>query len=180
MAPRYVAKGSAELAKSAQAAHHKQVEEAGVYSFAGNPKSVLMWSHYAANHEGLCLQFELQDIGTTGRATAVVYDDQYPVINWITNFQRDLFSSVLRKQKGWEYEQESRIIIPGAAHHYLPFQPEALSAIILGCRVNEATLTKLRELLVERSSRGFPPPVIYRAAKHDSRYKLVITRERAW
>jgi hypothetical protein len=38
--------------------HRESTEELGVYSFGGDPLSILMWSHYASNHQGLCFQFD--------------------------------------------------------------------------------------------------------------------------
>jgi Protein of unknown function (DUF2971) len=91
VAPQVIAQSSEELAATVQDAHRRQVEHAGVYSFAGDPKGVLMWSHYADNHEGICIQFEVaQDMETIGRTVPVEYDDKYPVVNWFVEFETSL------------------------------------------------------------------------------------------
>ena len=175
--PKLVATNNSELATRAQAAHYHQVKEFGVFSFAGDPRSILMWSHYGANHEGLCIQFEVaRDFGTFGRAVAVDYSDEYPVVNWVTGFEERLLPTILRKHIRWKYEFERRIAIPGNARRYLLFRPEALRAIIVGCRAKEPVVAKLHELLAERSSLRLPHPVIYSASKHDSRYRLIFRR----
>jgi hypothetical protein len=134
-----------------------------------------MWSHYGANHEGVCIQFEVaRDFGTFGRALDVDYSDEYPVVNWMTGFEEGLLPTILRKHCRWRYECESRIAIPGAARKYLLFRPEALRAIIVGCRAKEPAVVKLQELLAERTSLGLPRPVIYSASKHESRYQLIV------
>ena len=171
--PHLVAKTSAELAAAAQGAHRQNVELAGVCSFAGDPRSILMWSHYAANHEGLCFQFEVaKDIGTFAHAVPVEYSDEYPVVNWIIGSEAGLLPTILRKHTGWSYELESRIVIPDGARKYLRFRPEALRGIIFGCRVKDSLIAKVRELLAERSSLGWMLPILYAARQHESRYNV--------
>ncbi len=175
--PGLVIKPEAELAEVAQTAWHKKVASTGIYSFGGDPRSILMWSHYASNHEGLCLQFErATDPKTFLQAIPVDYNDQYPEVNWITDFREGLIPAMLRKHAGWRYERESRIVYIDQAHVYLPFHPEALKGIIIGCRTGENTIATLHELIAERSSFGFPPPTLYRAVQHESKYKLVIKK----
>ena len=58
--------------------------EATGISFGGDPRNILMWSHYAANHKGLCLQFELtRDIDNFVFAMPVQYSEDYPIVNWV-------------------------------------------------------------------------------------------------
>ena len=134
-----------------------------------------MWSHYAANHEGLCFQFEVaKDIGTFAHAVPVEYSDEYPVVNWIIGSEAGLLPTILRKHTGWSYELESRIVISDGARKYLRFRPEALRGLIFGCRVKDSLIAKVRELLAERSSLGWMLPILYAARQHESRYNLVI------
>ncbi len=134
-----------------------------------------MWSHYASDHKGCCLQFEVaKDLRTFAHALPVEYSLEYPVVNWVTDSRAGVESTILRKYRHWEYEKESRIIRLDGTHRYLPFAPEALTGIILGCRADEATVVGLSTLLAERTARGLPAPRLYRAVKHDSRYRLSI------
>jgi hypothetical protein len=62
-----------ELEKLVQVQHEGLRENVGVYCFAGDPRSILMWSHYASKHTGLCLQFEVaRDAATFLLAIPVV------------------------------------------------------------------------------------------------------------
>lgn len=160
-----------------QETFEKTVYRAGVCSFAGDPLSILMWSHYAANHEGVCLQFELaRDPRTFAQALPVDYNDDYPIVNWVTGMN-EINIPLLRKHTGWKYERERRIIIPESAGQFIKFGPAALSGIIVGCRASDPTVKQLRDLLTERSSRGFPPPKLYRAYKHKDKYRLLLKKE---
>jgi hypothetical protein len=158
--------------------YFETIEKTGVYSFGGDPLSILMWSHYASNHRGLCLQFEAaKDPMTFIKAVTIKYSDKYPLWNWTTDFDVGLRIILERKHSGWHYERESRIIISEATHQYIPFLPEALRSIIIGCCTPAKTVAKLRELIQERSAAGFPTPKVYSAFKHDSRYKLLLKNE---
>jgi Protein of unknown function (DUF2971) len=131
------------------------VSDTGVCSFAGDPRSILMWSHYASNHEGLCIVFEIaRDPKTFLDAHPVEYSVEYPVVNWVTDFDEGgPLSIVLRKHKGWEYEKERRIIKFKEANTGIQFQAAALRAIITGCQIKESALENLKTLLAERAPR---------------------------
>lgn len=155
------------------------VNETGVCSFAGDPRNILMWSHYASNHEGLCLVFEIaRDPETFLSALPVEYSIEYPVVNWVKDFDedKDTLLIVMRKHKAWEYEKERRIIKFKKANTHIMFLPAALRAIITGCRVTEGTLEKIKILLNERTAAGMPPITVYQCCKHESRYELIITK----
>jgi hypothetical protein len=88
-----------------------QRDSTGVICFvAGDPRDVLMWSHYAADHKGVCLQFEpARDLFTFGRALAVEYVRRYPVVNWLKG-KYEMERILRRKHPRWKYEAERRII----------------------------------------------------------------------
>ena len=149
----------------------------GVCSFAGDPRSILMWSHYAGNHEGLCLQFEIaKDPETFLKALPVEYLQEYPTHKWV-NGNSGVMKILLRKHPDWFYEKERRIVIMDRAGGFVQFNASALAGIIIGCRANSAMIEQLENLLQERKARGFPRPKLYRASKHNSKYKLVISKE---
>lgn len=155
------------------------VNETGVCSFGGDPRNILMWSHYASNHEGLCLVVEIAgDPKTFLAARPVEYSVEYPIVNWVKDFDegKDTLHIVLRKHQGWEYEKERRIIKFKEANTLFKFRPEALRAIITGCRAKESTLENLKTLLAERAKAGMPAIVIYGCSQDESQYELVISK----
>lgn len=173
-----VAMNNQQLLARVVANSEHETKETGVYSFAGDPRSILMWSHCGANHEGLCFVFEVaRDPKLFLQAAAVEYKKEYPVVNWIKFSREGMKAMALRKYKNWEYEKEKRLVFPNEAHTYKDAHPAALKAIILGVRLKETTLAKLREVLAERSTAGMSPVTLYRCKKHESKYKLRITKE---
>lgn len=158
--------------------HAKNHEQTGIFSFAGDPRSVLMWSHYGNHHTGVCLQFDVaRDPGVLLGAVPVSYFKDYPVFNWARDdTQVQLRQSLLNKFDAWAYECESRIIWPGGAHTYLPVKPSALVGLILGCRATDSSMREVDKMLAERAARGLPDVRVYRAVKHERKYALVIKR----
>jgi hypothetical protein len=48
-----------------------------VISFTEKKDDILMWAHYAADHKGICLGFNVEDTNKDG-IYRVNYDDEYP------------------------------------------------------------------------------------------------------
>jgi hypothetical protein len=150
-------------------------ERSGVFCFAGDPRSVLMWSHYAENHHGVCLQFErLKDFPTLGHAVRVKYREDLPTVNWIVGFPGDIEHMLLAKHPSWNYEKERRITSIDNANRYLQLRPDALTGIIFGCRIEKPQIELIDKLLAERKSLGAPPVRTYLATQHKTKYRLVI------
>ena len=152
--------------------------DSGVFCFAGDPRSVLMWSHYAENHQGVCLQFErMKDFPALGHAVRVDYRDEFPTANWIVRFLDGVGRMLLAKHPAWSYEQESRITSIYNANRYLQLRPDALRSIIFGCRASVRTVEVVEGLLAERRALGAPPLSVFVATQHPTKYKLVIRRQ---
>ena len=147
----------------------------GVFCFAGDPRSVLMWSHYAENHRGVCLQFErMKDFITLGHAVRVDYREELPVVNWIVDFHAHAKHILLAKHPSWEYEEERRITSVDNANRHLQLRPDALTGVIFGCRIQRARMEFIDALLDERKALGAPPVKTYLATQHKTKYRLVI------
>lgn len=102
-------------------------------------QSVLMWSHYADYHRGICLEFRESVKDLTFVALPVNYTKERPIVRPTEEMNTDIFTScVLSKSLDWEYEREFRMIDHGSGPGYRSFHPERLKSIILGCRVSEA------------------------------------------
>ena len=86
-----------------------------------------MWSHYAAHHSGICLQFEGARDPTRLNALRVEYHDEYPSLDWLADPATKLQAILLRKAPPWRYEKEYRVIHPGGAGTFVHFDPGALT-----------------------------------------------------
>jgi len=173
---RFMARPLSEWRRVMQSTMDKHLANFGVYSFAGDPRSILMWSHYAKDHTGFCLQFEIaRDVNALTEAIPVEYVKEYPVYRWAGD-EEQIRAALIHKFENWEYEKEWRIPWAEGADTYLPFDPTSLPAVIFEMRAIEGTIAKVREVLAEREARKLPPVRLYRAEKHPARYKVVIRR----
>ncbi len=149
-----------------------------IYCLTPVPDSTLMWSHYADNHRGICLEFGT-DTPLVGRAREVEYLRDYP--KWSPNMLGDTGPHILlTKSDDWKYEREYRIIglsdgidRPFDARpllvkdNFLKLPTGALKAVIVGCEANFAN--------IERTVRSVAPEMpIKHAVRSPSKYRLQI------
>lgn len=91
----------------------------GVCCFTENsPDNVIMWSHYANQHRGVCLEYDFSQCkDIVQRLHPILYRDQY-IAKKLTNhsgfcsdsFMFALIQAHLVKSKEWEYEMEWRYL----------------------------------------------------------------------
>ena len=49
--------------------------------------------------------------------------------------------------------------------------------MIIGCSANEKTVEHLKDIIAKRKSLTLPVPKLYRAFRHNNKFRLVIKRE---
>lgn len=150
----------------------------GVHCFTPEPKSQLMWSHYADSHRGICLQFRTSyDVRTFLAAGPVDYCDDFPEFHFPTAPKEDTIAMMMRKGTAWAYEKERRIVMLAINSRLLPFRPQALTGLILGGRFPEKHLPAIKQMLNERIENGLPPIRLYQAETEKSAYRLTVRSE---
>lgn len=117
---------------------YKMIQERGFCSFSAVPDHLLMWSHYANQHRGLCVEYDCRE-GTAMRThlLPVKYENEMPSLSISDLHNSNTFEPLwLTKAKPWAYEQEWRlqwsegnISIPA---------PSNVTAVIFGARMPEA------------------------------------------
>ncbi|MBK9043202.1 MAG: DUF2971 domain-containing protein [Saprospiraceae bacterium] len=105
----------------------------GVCSFTTNNNNILMWSHYANNHKGICLEFiTLNERLLSEMLHPIIYTNKKPIIN---DFKDIMHKGLFRKSKNWQYESEWRLL--GPADEKMNYNPKALSSIYLGAKIEK-------------------------------------------
>ncbi len=123
----------------------------GVACLSESDTSLLMWAHYADNHRGMCVEYDLMEINNQLNFTPVpvVYSDDRVCFNTLNpdTAKNDSLSffirSITSKSRDWSYEREWRIIREDTAcgERWNKDKNGALldmicpSSIILGCAV---------------------------------------------
>lgn len=147
----------------------------GVHCFAPAGKDLLMWSHYADSHKGICLQFTpANDVGVFRLAHPVEYCDEYPVVHIPTIPIADTVAMMMRKGTRWSYEAERRIAMIGINSRLMSFSSRALTGLILGCRFPDNHMPAVIRLLRERADSGGEPIKLYRATASRESYRLSV------
>ena len=90
----------------------------GVSCLSESDDSLLMWAHYANNHRGMCVEYDLLEISSQLKFTPVpvVYTEERVCFNSLntTTVERDttkmFLESLTTKSPEWSYEKEWRII----------------------------------------------------------------------
>jgi hypothetical protein len=105
-----------------------------VTCFTEDGNNSLMWSHYANNHNGVCLKFDLsKDSNLQNNVLPVEYKDELVKVKQLADFSK----SLLTKLKTWEVEKEWRIL---SEKKKFSFKQEALVEIVFGLRVPDSTI----------------------------------------
>ena len=150
-----------------------------IYCVTPVPDSTLMWSHYADNHRGVCLEFGIDDNPLFGSAREVDYRSAYP--KWTPHTVADVgVQMLLTKSADWSYEHEYRVFglgegvnrpfnaDPLIAHGgFLSLPRGAIKAVITGCEADYQQIAQVVRCVA-------PDVKIKRAARSPSHYRLEI------
>jgi hypothetical protein len=112
----------------------------GVTCFAEKNDNLLMWSHYADQHKGFCLEFHTDQEPFDG-IVRVDYVETMPEIS-MTKFVIDRAAGIVNKllftkSKDWKYEKEWRRIYLKAKDSLRPYHPSALKAVYFGSKIED-------------------------------------------
>jgi hypothetical protein len=151
-----------------------------VYCLTTKPADTLMWSHYAENHTGICLEFGCAN-DVLSSALQVVYCETYPPLDLADDDRQTVLLPLITKAKAWEYEEEYRLIAQEEVealnreslitrNNLLLLPDGALTSIIVGCVAPEATREAVRDI-VRRSGRNLDLKHAVRVPNH---YSLTI------
>lgn len=125
-------------------------ENTGILCLCENCDNILMWSHYANGHKGICFQFNKKILEDKFYCKKVDYKDEYLLFSEFNEaFPRNNVELIklllLRKSCHWKYEKEWRIIEKIQLKEDEPvkrdfkFPEEMLTGIIFGCEANKET-----------------------------------------
>ena len=129
----------------------------GVLCLSEVHDDILMWSHYADCHRGICLIYDT-NYEFFAHAEPVRYERERPRVNPITQSNEQMLDkAIFTKSSGWAYEKEWRILHyrQGVGERQLP--QASLKAIVLGVALSGSDRS-----LVEAWARASPakPPVL--------------------
>lgn len=157
------------------------MSNASIFCLSERNDSILMWSHYAANHAGVVLKFlALEEVDSPILvAEPVRYSREMPRLNYdilmdsergIGEIRRTL---TLSKSEDWAYEKEWRVCATlrnkTRTYEIIPFAPEEIDEVYLGCKVTDDIKSRILEIVRSK----YPRAAIFQAEKHSTKYELV-------
>jgi len=123
--------------------------EIAVLSLSEVNDNLLMWSHYADCHTGICLELKLK---TREPLQQIVYSDVRPHFYFADvreqdrdhdRFGRSIIATLGTKASHWAYEKEWRCIDFGGPGER-PMSEVMLAGIVFGCRMSENDKLEVR------------------------------------
>jgi hypothetical protein len=138
---------------------YEEMRKSGVLSLAEHWDCPLMWSHYADEHRGLCIEYDLADhkcehLFRVDYATSgdIKVSDlfEWKVRGSATAEHSVRNSFFYAKAKQWRYEREWRDVAKTSGVDDAPF---TLSAVYFGLRCDRAVLTTVVKLFSKTSAR---------------------------
>ena len=170
----------------------------GITCLSRDNANILMWSHYANKHSGVCLGFNIdesdehlvnffdetknQKLFPNGKACRLfpmkyVSSDERPSID-MTNEKKSWEEILTFKSDLWKYEQEVRIMVHSYDQIIFPqtlrYQTNCLKEIICGANMKLKTFIRLKNFIEKLPNASSIS--IFVATLSESDYKLLIQK----
>jgi hypothetical protein len=141
----------------------------GIFSLSKKSDDILMWSHYANSHRGVCLGFFAGPGDDFFRISQEVrYRPDYPSTKLNDDQMTRMEATILTKSDHWSYEEEYRIIDYASGPGIKTFPPDLLACVIMGCQIDEQD----REDVIRWSRNSPSKPSVFQAKKTHRDFSL--------
>lgn len=89
---------------------NEALDAMGIFSLGTSWSNMLLWSHYADQHAGICIGFH-SNLDVFRVALKVKYSNEYPIVRRPSDDSDAITTKTfLIKQQCWEYEEEWRVV----------------------------------------------------------------------
>lgn len=127
----------------------EQMKNYGVLALSEVNDNILMWSHYADKHRGICIEFERTDtneLGNYDHCLPVLYQQELPSFNPLElEDSKAVTQALSTKGEYWKYEREWRILTYESNKHF-PL-PGNITAVIFGLNMPQKHRDAILSLL---------------------------------
>lgn len=121
-----------------------------VSCFCESVSKDIMWSHYANNHKGFCIEYYSDSFESPQFIFPVVYKDR-KIIDIDDFDEAEMYKSIMTKYSQWSPEEEWRIILPypGENNSGKAIEQPLPKAIYMGVDITDSLKATLREYCEE-------------------------------
>lgn len=151
----------------------ERTNQYGVFTLSELSSNILLWSHYADNHKGFCIEFlrsPNNNLGNNEITLPVEYCIKFPFIKLgevKRNNEKWIMKALTTKAKDWEYEKEWRLFYKKC--NVLERLPAPISGIIFGSRMKVQHKKTIKNVLKNEPNIKF-----MQAKKSKGKYSLDI------
>ncbi len=155
----------------------------GILSLTKNPKSILMWSHYANNHKGYLLEFDEHHpfFSAHIKMKPVVYSSIRSEDELIPKSGLKRYRNLFKKSIQWHYEEEWRVVAELKKSkkkivckpfdiHLFELPSDAIKSIVVGYLATNRFKNKIRRLISSR--RELKQVRLLQAVLHPSEFEF--------
>lgn len=166
------AKNDPEFIEKAKQASLRVAERQGICCLSKTNDNILMWTHYADCHKGICLEFDvLEDPDFFCFPINVEYRTNYPEVDFSKeDFNEEVMKIYKTKYSDWAYEKEVRICKVNGGDKPYAFNPSALRNIYFGCKSDENIIGKIREAVASNKDLGHVK--FFKGVTNESSYRI--------
>jgi len=185
-------RGQINILNLIKSIHNNQLKEVGIFCTATKPTNILMWSHYANKHTGICigyktitehnknyLQFNKNDLkpeyASDGKVEIekVKYTTKMPKkLNILKqNNQKHFWDFLISKSTNWKYEQEYRciILLNYLKNKYIHIQKECIAEVVIGLKTDQNIIDEVLKYINSDQK-------IYRTYVSNNKYELILKK----
>jgi len=108
--------------------------------------NILMWSHYAADHQGCCIEFSFFRVSDLGVILPVSYTALFPTESFVKTVQDEAALAnlaITTKWVEWSYENEYRLVRP-TSPGVVNISGKTIRRVIFGLNTKEEDKAKIR------------------------------------
>ena len=143
------------------------------------PESILMWSHYADGHKGICMVFDTSSYVDNEIGKHILRPVDYDLKILEPNFnsevsedemQRAVEEAMLRKAKFWDYEKEWRLLVAGEPGNFSYYPIMKLKGIYLGSKISKEDKELIEKIAADKGIKG----TTHETRLDNNCYKIVI------
>ena len=135
-----------------------------------------MWSHYAEDHKGLCIEFDRNEsngLGDKSKTRKVNYTKNYPTLNAKALLDaKDTENSLMRvlytKSEFWSYEQEWRMF--SSKGNKTNSVPGKIKSITFGVKASDMNIDIIKQLISDKEVN------LYRAVLKESEFGIKLEK----
>jgi hypothetical protein len=151
---------------------HRATENIGLCCFSEDPRSILMWAHYANNHRGFCVEYSLaRNTMLANEVSPVIYTQNMPSLSFADlspkNSRRTIERLWRTKAACWQYEKEWRALAPEGGRTYPQRSP--VLAVVFGQRMSPEDRQLVQQALLRHG------PISFKEAyMHEDKFEICI------